>query len=240
MADLKITDLPDGIRFKTGDMVLAERDGKPISLPGSVFMSANDYNPPLAAGFPNAAWGGSATQGLTLSDAPRGLLISDLSGDDGGSVKLASRPIPEAQRGAFIFTAKVSYQPTYGSRSGIGIGVSSGGQSTKILLLTRWGTSQTNLYGGPYLHYNDKGVGEKLTDDALVPLSTFKWMRIQVTGTVASAFISDEGVNWVLLGSKDFGETITEYGFSTISYMPGIGTGLCEYFDSTEFPFTRF
>jgi hypothetical protein len=203
-----------------------------------VFASANDFNPPSAAQFGNFAWTNNSSAPF-LADLPRGMSITDTTAETG--VKVATRLIPDAMRANFIFTAKISYSPLYGARSGVGIAVTTGGgASTKLMLLNRWGTSQTDSYGCPMLYYSDHGNDTALTDLGAPPTSQFRWMRIQVVGNVATAFISDDGVNWVTWGAQDFGEPITEYGFGTVTTRVGIGTGLCDYFDSTELPFNRF
>lgn len=240
MANLKTTEFPDGIRFQAGDLILAQRDDSAISLPGSVFVASQDFNPPAAGGFSQGMWADGATGRPTLADTLQGLTITDASADTSG-IKLATRVIPAAMQGAFSLTARVSYNTMFAGTSGCGIAVAtdSTGTTGRFAAITRYGSNNATTPGapGPVAFFWD---GASRSNNGLDAYSGFTWMQIRINGSVADLYISDEGVNWIKWASRDLGAPITQYGFAHIHYNGPGSSGLCTYFDSTEFPFKRF
>lgn len=242
MANLKTTDFPDGIRFQAGDLILAQRDDAAISLPGSVFVASQDYNPPAAGLFSQGMWADGATAPAALTDTLGGLRITDATSDLNG-LKLATRAIPDAMQGAFSFTARISYNTQFVGNSGCGIAVATAATGTagKIAALTRHGVANLGGYPSPLGWFWD-GNSHSSTDYNV--LSAFTWMQVRINGSVADFYVSDEGINWIKWYSRDLGAPILQYGFFHAHYTypgnSGFGAGLCTYFDSTEFPFKRF
>src|ERR1700712_418499 len=130
MSNKKITDFTDGVRFEPGDLVLAERGGKAISLPGAIFAVARDQNPPLVSQFTNNIWGSQSTGPLQVTDGAQGMICEIAGTTDQAGFRAVTRDIPTTLNngyGGFTFTAKFSYNGAARGGTGVGITVATAG-----------------------------------------------------------------------------------------------------------------
>jgi hypothetical protein len=191
--------------------------------------------PPKAAQFSLTTSGRSATTTLTLRDhAAAGLIAEDLSTTDIRGFKGAVRAIPAAQQGSFTFIARIRTDQTGWTNSGAGIIVSTGtGTAVKSqFMILGYGVGGGSAHG-PYGGYWDNG---SYTDLSFGKASEFQWQRVQISGTVATFSHGRDGVLFTPYAVRDFGATITHYGFVTHRYDNGVSGLSCPYFESTEFP----
>lgn len=231
MAIKKISDYSSGNLLQPVDKVLVARGATNVYVTGAAVPATQDFNPPYASMFPNGSWGEGSTTGLFGIDHERGLQMIDPTADNQGA-KLMTRPIPQSMRGNFWFVAHVNYGGLGRIRSGAGIAVSTGatGSAAKHASVYRY-IGDFNVSHTAYVSSWD---GSALTD--LTGIYTeIRWFRGEISGTVVTFYGSQDGINWSLMGSKDVGEEITEYGLYMLHY-DGVAAdaALCDYFDSAE------
>lgn len=192
------------------------------------------FKPPTAAQFTLDCYGRGSSGGLTVSDSViAGLIGHDATSDNNG-FKGRMRAIPTGDLGAFTFIGRTRSDNIYKLNAGSGLMVSAGtGGSSKAQTITRaYGIGSAVVWHGVYGGWWD---GSSYTDLTYGGESEAEFFKVSIAGTVASFYFSRDCIVWNLYQTRDFGATITHYGFCSGRYNNGVNDFSVPFFESTEF-----